>query len=176
MRFEGASWASCPGCGEADEEKGGGRGETIWRLGARPRTDSRIVGSLGGWSRRYKAGIPKNSHEGCSSLFPAPPCSCLLCRLTLGLLGRSGSAGAQGRTGTGPHSRLPPVVRLKLGGCAERPVFLLSGKSLTVGGETRRRLNDRLKKSRHGPWRVLAGAIGRLRRAVFLVRAARDSI
>lgn len=65
------------GCGEADEEKGGGRWRAIRPKRARPRTDSRIVGSLGGWNRGYKAGVTKNSHEGCSSLFPAPPCSCL---------------------------------------------------------------------------------------------------
>jgi hypothetical protein len=34
MRFEGASWASMPGCGEADEEKGGGKQERQSRLAA----------------------------------------------------------------------------------------------------------------------------------------------
>lgn len=60
-------------------------GEAIWPTRARPRTDSRIVGSLGGWSRGYKAGTTKNSHEGCSSL----SCTAMLvsvCRLTLELL------------------------------------------------------------------------------------------
>lgn len=45
-----------------------------------------------------------------------------------------------------------------------------------MGGETKRRLNERLKKGRLVISRVLAVRIGGSRRAVFLVRAARDVI
>ena len=44
--------------------------EAIWPARARPRTDSRIVGSLRKWSRRCKPGITKNSHEGVLQSFP----------------------------------------------------------------------------------------------------------
>lgn len=76
-----------PGCGEADEEKGGGRARGNLAYESQARTDSRIVGSLGEWSRRCRAGITKNSHEGVLQSFPCTAMLVSALPLTLGLLG-----------------------------------------------------------------------------------------
>lgn len=159
-----------PGCGEADEEKGGGSGRGNLGLQpgrARPRTDSRIVGSRGGWSRLY-CGTGPASIKILTGVLQSFSCTAMLVSalpLHLGLpdclVGLAVMRGHKEEPGP-VRSLIPHQIRVKLGGCAERPVFfLLSGKSLTAGGETGRCLNERLNHplegSRSEDWQVETG-------------------
>lgn len=93
-------------------------GEAIWPTRARPRTDSRIVGSLGDGVEVTRPASLKILMRGAPVFLlhrharVCLPSDSWAARL-LGRLGSEGG-GAQGRAGTSPHYGLSPVTRLKL--------------------------------------------------------------